>query len=157
MTILSSYSELAAAEKNPGEYYVKGIDWTTRFIRPYRCHVVKAAGPARRVCTQTYSSIVLPHHKLLVNVIGYPFSSVELKSLHKVTLDKVQNTGYPIAVAPIAEVANNPHYPGSGVISDHVITFSMITNITFLPTDVVFDVALDEGDNYILNNTVRVL
>lgn len=158
MKILSSYSELADAEKTPGEYYVKGIDWTTRFVRPYRCHVVKAAPcVARRVSTLTYSSIVLPHHKFLVKVVDYPFSSIELKSLRRVKLENLQNTSYPIAVAPIAEVSNNPYYPGAGVISDHVITFSPITNITFLTTDVVYDIIMDEGDSYILNNTVRVI
>jgi len=158
MRILQGYSDLAMAFLSPEVCYVKGIDWTTRYVRPYRCRVVKVKPcVARRVSTLTYSSIYLPHHKLLVNILPYPFSSVELKSLKRVTLEQVENTPYPIAVAPMAEVSNNPHYPGRGVISDHVITFSPISNITFFNTDVIYDISLEEGDNYILNNTVRVL
>ena len=161
MKILTGYSDLAAAFAEPGEYVVKGIDWATRFVRPYHCHIVQVPQcVVRRVCTTTYSSIALPHHKFLINSLPlHPFSSVPLANLFRVRFDQIsqQQLQYPIAVAPIAEVSNNPHYPNAGVISDHVITFSRITLFGMISLPTVYDLVLDEGDNYILNNTVRVL
>lgn len=157
MTLLSSYSHLPAAFKSGEECLVKGIDWATRFIRPYRCRVVRApACVARRMCTLTYSSIVLPHHKLLANPLPYPFSSVPLKSLLRLRPDEFMAM-HPIAVAPIADVANHPFYPNQGVVADMVITFSAITRLTPFNTVDVYDIELLEGDSYILNNTVRVV
>ena len=156
MKILKSYSDLADA-LNVKDVWVKGIDWETRFVRLYRCHVIKAPPcTVHRVATTTYSSIVLPSHKFLANPLPYPFSSVPLASLVRFTLADLRSH-YPIAVAPIADVANNPHYPGSGIISDHVITFSPIRDISPLDMKDPYDIVLDEGDSYILNNTVRVL
>ena len=154
--ILRSYSDLAEA-LNVKDVWVKGIDWDTRFIRQYRCHVIRAKPcQVQRVCTTTYSSIALPHHKFLANPLPYPFSSVPLASLIRVTLGELQER-FPIAVAPIADVANNPYYPNAGIISDHVITFSGVREISPIDMQNPYDIVLDEGDNYILNKTVRVL
>jgi hypothetical protein len=158
MKILNGYSDLAPAFKSKEECVIKGIDWATRFVRPFRCHVVQVpACLVQRICTTTYSSIALPQHKFLVNSLPqHPFSSVPLTSLLRVPLGQLQPQ-FVVAVAPIAEVSNNPYYPNSGIISDHVITFSRITNVNYVDVNPVYDVVLDEGDTYILNNTVRVL
>ena len=155
MKILQGYSELASACGTSIEYAVKGIDWNTRFIRPYRCRVIKVPPcVVKRVCTGTYSSMALPWHRFLANPLPYPFSSVPLKSLVHFGLDELR-INYPVAVAPIAMVSNNPHYSG-GIISDHVITFAPINSISVINTGSFYDIELLEGDNYILNNTVRV-
>jgi hypothetical protein len=157
MKILKSYSDLSPAFGCGEACMVKGIDWTTRYVRPYRCHVVKLPlCMVQRVCTNTYNSISLPHHKFLANPLPYPFSSVPLASLVRVKLNELQSR-FPIAVAPIADVSNNPYYPNAGIISDHVITFSAVRDIVPFDLQVIYDIVLDEGDNYILNNTVRVL
>ena len=157
MIILKGYSELADAYNLPGDYAVKGIDWETRFIRPYRCHIIKIpAVIAKRICTLTYNSIALPQHKFLVNPLPYPFSSVPLTSLLRVPVEALGNN-VPIAVAPIAEVSNNPYYLGGGVILDHVITFSPVRSMESMSQRDAYDIVLDEGNNYILSNTVRVL
>jgi hypothetical protein len=157
MRILSNYSQLQSAFKSGEEVCVKGIDWVTRYIKPCRCHVVKVEPCViRRVSTITYNSIVLPHHKFLVNPLPYPFSSVPLTSLLRLRMDELKPR-HMVAVAPMAEVSNNPFYPNCGVIQDHVITFSPITGMTLIGARDTYDIALDEGDNYILGNSVRVL
>lgn len=158
MKILSSYSDLAPAFKEGGECAVKGIDWETRYIRPYRiAQIIKLPiCLVRQVSTMIHSCISLPGYKFLVNPLPYPFLIIELQHLRRLTLEDMTNQ-HPIAVAPMAPVSNNPFYKNSGIISDHVISFSKVRSVRPMPMQDIYDIVLAEGDNYILNNVVRVL
>lgn len=157
MRFLRGYSDLAPALASGEECSIKGIDWETRFVRQYKvARIVKIHPcPVLRVCTTTYSCVYLPEYKFLINPLPYPFSSVPLKSLLRLKLSEMP-MGRPIAVAPIAMVSNNPHHDG-GIVSDHVISFSAIRSVSSMDTMTAYDIELADGDNYILNNVVRVL